>query len=290
MQQVGSHSDPAPSRWSYRFQRLMLTPLYRTALRVGVPFVLALGIGSAYLGQEHRREAINAALVDLRYQIQNRPEFMVNMMAIDGASPEVAEDIRDVVALDFPQSSFDIGLEAIRAQIAELSAVKEVRARIRTGGVLQIDVIERTPVVFWRTRAGLEWLDSTGFVVRPIDTRKDRADLPVIAGDGADKAVAEALALVRAAGPLSPRMRGLVRMGARRWDVVLDRDQRIMLPVANPVQALERVIALSQAQDMLNRDLAVVDMRLAARPTIRMTQAATEQWWKIKDMTLGTNK
>ncbi|MEQ8256181.1 MAG: cell division protein FtsQ, partial [Roseovarius confluentis] len=31
-------ADPAPSRWSYRYQRLMLTPLFRKLLRVGVPF------------------------------------------------------------------------------------------------------------------------------------------------------------------------------------------------------------------------------------------------------------
>jgi hypothetical protein len=42
--------------------------------------------------------------------------------------------------------------------------------------------------------------------------------------------VPEALALVAAARPAVPRLRGLVRMGERRWDLVLDRDQRILLP------------------------------------------------------------
>ena len=288
MQQVGSRNDPAPSRWSYRFQRLMLTPLYRTCLRVGLPFVIALGIGTAYFADAGRRDAINEAIVDLRYQIQNRPEFRVNMMAIDGASTEVAEDIREAVAVNFPLSSFDLELESLRATLAELPAVKEVKARVRTGGVLQIDVIERLPVVIWRNRDGLEMLDGSGVVVGPITARAEREDLPLIAGDGAEQAVHEALALMRAAEPLRSRLRGFVRMGARRWDVVLDRDQRILLPVDKPVQALERVIALSQAQDMLSRDLAVVDMRLATRPTIRMTKDATDQWWKIKDMTLGT--
>ena len=39
-----------------------------------------------------------------------------------------------------------------------------------------------------------------------------------------------------------------------------------MLPENHPVQALERVIALSDAQDLMARDVAVVDMRLEARP------------------------
>ena len=97
----------------------------------------------------------------------------------------------------------------------------------------------------------------------------------------------EALDLVRAAGPLGARMRGLVRVGERRWDVVLDREQRILLPEEAPVQALERVIALGQVHDMLERDLAVVDMRLAARPTIRMNEAAVAQWRELQATSAG---
>ncbi|MFZ1725533.1 MAG: cell division protein FtsQ/DivIB, partial [Albidovulum sp.] len=94
--------------------------------------------------------------------------------------------------------------------------------------------------------------------------------LPVIAGEGADENVTEALAIFRAARPIQHRIRGLVRMGERRWDVVLDRDQRIMLPESDPVSALERIIALDQAEDMLGRDIAAVDMRNEQRPTIRL--------------------
>ena len=45
MQQV-TRPDPAPSRWSYRFQRLMLTPLFRLALRAGIPFCLTFAVGT----------------------------------------------------------------------------------------------------------------------------------------------------------------------------------------------------------------------------------------------------
>ena len=36
----GVRRDPAPSVWSYRYQRLMLTPFYRRLLRVGGPIAL----------------------------------------------------------------------------------------------------------------------------------------------------------------------------------------------------------------------------------------------------------
>ena len=76
-------------------------------------------------------------------------------------------------------------------------------------------------------------------------------------------------------------------MGERRWDVVLDRDQRIMLPETGSVEALEQVIALDQAQDLLARDISVVDMRNAHRPTLRMGGAAVQELRKIKAIELG---
>ena len=136
----------------------------------------------------------------------------------------------------------------------------------------------RLPMLFRfnqiRALAGLTLLDETGHRVAGLLSRADRADLPLIAGEGADVATPEALQLIAAAGPLTPRLRGLVRIGERRWDLVLDRDQRVLLPEKNPVQALERLLALDHAQDLMNRDILAVDLRSDHRPTLRLTPNA----------------
>lgn len=279
-----SRCDPAPSRLSYRMQRWLLTPGVRLFLRAGIPFALIFGGITGYMSDEERRDAFNLALVDMRNSIEQRPEFMVNLMAVDGAGTSVASDIREIVPIDFPVSSFDLNLEDIRQTIVGLDPVKEASVRIRPGGILQIDVIERVPALVWRTREGVELLDETGAHVAFVSARADHPDLPLIAGEGADKHVTEAAQLFAAAKPLGTRLRGLVRVGERRWDVVLDRDQRILLPVTDPVQALERVIELSEVDDMLERDVTVIDMRLAQRPTLRMSQEAVQDWWQIRQL------
>ncbi|MDO6586100.1 cell division protein FtsQ/DivIB [Salipiger sp. 1_MG-2023] len=279
--------DPAPSRLTYRIERLMLTPLFRLGLHVGLPALIAIGAAGWYFSYESHRTQIVETYGSLRNEIQNRPEFRVNLMAIDGASITVAEDIREVLTLDFPISSFDLDLDTMREQITGLDAVQSASLRIRSGGVLQVDVVERVPVVLWRSGAGLELLDKTGVHVGPVESRADYPGLPVIAGVGADAHVSEAVALVRAASPLAARLRGLERMGGRRWDVVLDRGQRILLPEDNAVQALERAIAMDQAVDMLGRDIAAVDLRLPRRPTLRLTRTGQEEYWRIKAMETG---
>lgn len=279
--------DPAPSRLAYRMERLMLTPLFRVALRLGVPLVAVVAAGAVYFSDAARREAIVGAVANLRHAIESRPEFRVDLMAIDGASAGVAADIREILQVDFPTTSFDLDLDAMRAQVLELSPVEAVALRIRPGGILQVDVTERVPAVVWRHRDGLDLLDAGGALVHPVDSRAARADLPLVAGEGADAAVAEALVLVAAARPLHERFRGLVRVGERRWDVVLDRGQRILLPPTGARRALERAIAMDQAEDLFARDVAAVDMRLPARPTIRLNAGAVEELRRIRALQWG---
>ena len=266
--------DPAPSRWAYRMQRLWLTPLFRILFRVGLPLcVIAMAVG-IYLGDDGRRLALTQAVTDLRDRFQDRPEFLVTLVSIDGASPELAKAVRSRLAVKLPVSSFDLDLIALRARAEGLDAVETAELRVRSQGLLQVDIVERDPVVIWRTAEGLTMLDATGHRVAGLAERADRPDLPLIAGLGADRATAEALELLAAAEPIRPRMRGLVRMGERRWDIVLDRDQRLMLPADDPVAALERLIALDRAEDLLARDILAVDLRVPQRPVLRLAPDA----------------
>jgi cell division protein FtsQ len=206
---------------------------------------------------------------------------MVHLMALEGASAGVQEDIHEIFPYDLPASSFDLDLQAIRDMIEGLPAVARANVRIRQGGTLAIEVTERVPVALWRTRAGIDVLDMTGAVIASISDRAERPDLPVLSGAGADRAVAQALDILAAARALNDPVRGLVRMGERRWDLVLGDGKRVLLPEAEPVRALERVIVLDKSNEMLERDLLTIDMRLGARPTVRLSAAATEEWWRI---------
>jgi cell division protein FtsQ len=277
--------DPRASRAKYRMERLMLTPLFRFALRA-LPVVVVAGIGALWLANPDNRETVGAVVADLRDAVASRPEFQVKVMAIDGANPTVDATIRQVLPIDFPISSLDLPLEDMQEQVIAIDAVETAELRI-VKGVLQIDVTERVPALLWRGAQGLVVLDKSGAMVGPVAARAQHVELPVIAGEGAEAVVGEALALFEVAGPLRSRLRGFERMGERRWDVVLDRDQRIMLPETGAVRAFERTIAMDQAVDMLSRDLLTVDLRLPHRPTVRMTEQATQEMWRIKAIEAG---
>ncbi|MBJ3762252.1 cell division protein FtsQ/DivIB [Maribius pontilimi] len=279
--------DPAPSRLAYRMQRLALTPGMRRAFVFGLPAASLSLIVALALSDQGRRDAMGLWWQDVKAEIQQREEFMVKLMAIDGASDSIAQDIREVVPLDFPMSSFDLDLAGIQAEVAGLDAVKKADIRIKPGGVLHIQIAERVPALVWRNSDGLELIDATGKRVSALEHRAKRADLPLVTGKAADRAAAEALDLLAAAAPLQKRIRGLVRVGERRWTLVLDRDQRILLPEVDPVSALEQVIAVDEAQELLGRDVVLVDMRRPARPTVRLVPDSAKILRQIKLDELG---
>lgn len=281
--------DPSPSRWAYRMERLWLTPVFRKLVRVGMPCTLVVALLGLYFSDAQRQTAISEKVAEIRRSIEERPEFMVKLMAIDGASPGLNSAIREVMPVDLPLSSFDLDLEAMRKQVESLDAVKRVNVRVRSGGLLQINVVERVPSVIWRGPDGLELLDNGGHRVSALERRAARPDLPLIAGEGADTTVGEALALLKRAAPIRDRVIGIVRVSERRWDLILTRKQRIMLPAQQPDLALDRVLALNEAQDLLSRDVTHIDIRNPDRPTLRMSSDALASMREMQGIKVKNN-
>ena len=277
--------DPAPSRLTYRYQRLMLTPGFRASVRIGVPLLLIAAIATSFFSKPENREMLSTRIAEAKQSFQERPQFMVQTIAITGADEALTAQVDTALPIAFPVSSFDLDLEAMRRTVEALDRVKSASVKVGQGGALQVAVTPRVPVALWRDGTTLRLIDADGVESGTVPTRADRLDLPLIAGDGAEQNIAEALALYAGSGPLRDRVRGVVRMGERRWDIVLDRDQRILLPDDGAVQAFERIIALNEAQDMLARDVVVVDMRNAQRPTLRMNEEAAAALRRVSAIT-----
>ncbi len=219
--------------------------------------------------------------------IVQRPQFIITEIDVPDVSRDLAEQIRVAAFVRLPASSLELDVNAVRERIEALDAVERARVRALPSGVLEIRAVERVPVVIWRSAGGLELLDKDGVRVAEVDGRMRRPDLPLIAGDGADAHVPEALTVLAEAQPVAARVRGLVRVGDRRWDLVLDRDQVIKLPEADPVPALARVMALNAQDELLKRDLTVVDMRNPARPMLRLTEHALSERSETKTRIAG---
>ncbi len=276
MQSLRARRDPAPSLLRYRLGRLWLRPSVRRIVMFGPMTALLLGVTFHVATSKTIRAGMAQTVSDLRTAIVGREEFKVSSLAVYGASEDLEAEVVRLAGLTLPMSSLDLDIASLRDRLEMLPSVADAAVRVGSKGVLQITLSQRVPVVIWRMSDGLKLAGADGVVLGEVASRLDRVDLPVIAGMGADAHIPEALELLTMLEPVVSRLRGLQRVGARRWTIVLDREQEIYLPENGAKRALARLMALHASEGLLDKDVAIVDLRDGLRPVLRLGAYAAE--------------
>jgi cell division protein FtsQ len=271
--------QPGPSKLMYRLARSWKKPWLRKITIIGLPTVMFLVIAGRLAMDPVIQQSASDARSFVVTKLSERPVFAVRAYRIDGAGPELVAEIEDVLALEPGASSLTIDVAAIQRDISAIPSVRRAHVHLDPGGTLRIDVSERLAAALWRDDTGQLWrMDREGVALGAVSARAAYPRLPVVVGGGAPEAMEEALTLFKSAPDLHPRIRAMVRVGQRRWDVVLDGSLTIMLPEDAPVEALARAMALHYGDELMDRDLLAIDMRIAARPTLRLHADALETW------------
>ena len=270
----GFRSRQHASRSKYRLQRLLLTPSVRVAALVAA--VSAASAAAAFLFWERSDGKIASGVSAAIEEIMARPEFTVTGVSLHGASAHVEREIGALLPADFPESAFSVDVTEIKRSVESLNVIESASVLIDPNGRIEISVVERSPVLIWRNGTRLSLLGDGGLVIGETWNRNDYPALRLVAGAGADRAMREALELYAALEPVGGAVRGLVRVGERRWDVILDRSQRVLLPEDGSVQAANRLMELDKVDRILSREIAVVDLRVPGRMKVRLTASGAQ--------------
>ncbi len=261
-----------PSKLGYRLERLWLTHWFRALVQVWMPlFALLLAIYGGWQSPTVSGWVV-AQYQALRTTVAARPELMVEQVEIPVGSADLQRQILGIMALELPVSVLDTDLAALRATVEGLAAVKSASVRFEDG-VLEVVIVERVPAMVWRSLNRIYLLDEGGIRVAEVPRRMVRADLPLVVGEGADKAMPSAREIFDIVAPLGRRVLGLVRMGERRWDVVL-KGNVVMLPAMGGPDAMRQVMAMQAANNVLDRDVSLIDMRDENRVILRLNEDA----------------
>ena len=291
--QNGSVSvDPAPSLLSYRFQRLWLTPLFRILIRIGLPISFIFVFVFMFLSKAENLDYVRSVVNDAHVSVQMQSEYQLRSLSLEGASPLLEQDIQTKFGSLFPVSTFELNLDEMRIWIEDIPSVDRAVVMVSTGGFLSVKIIEVPAAFVWRDVDGLKLVSGSGDILRNIAYRADFGHLPLIAGEGAVDVLEEARSIISHANPIADLLRGLVRVGQRRWNLILLDGQTIALPENSPELALSQAIVLGQAQNLFERDISLIDFRDPSRPTLRIRPAALSHMKKsIKEMLLeGQNE
>ena len=268
-------SDQTPSRFFYRWERLRLTPYFRRIIDYGIPLFLIVLIGLFYFSKAENVEILKVSWREFKENTKNRPEFLINFIKIKGVNQPLVNEIRLLTGLDLPISSYDLNLHELQNKIELMNAVKNVNISIAEN-IVYIQVQPREPAIYWLNTNGLELLDPDGVSMGIVESGRPNLDLPLIAGVGASIAIDEALFIYSNSDSFSNEILGLVRIGERRWDIILKNERKIMLPANELTKVYKNLIMENKVKKLLSVNFSLLDLRNPNRMMIRRQKDAKE--------------
>ncbi len=170
-----------------------------------------------------------------------------------------------------------VDLAAVRARLLQYPWVEDARVSRRLPDTLAIHIIERVPAAIWQHQGRLMLIDPHGALLEPV-SREAMPDLPLLIGENANRQEEERRRLMDAAPALKPLVKAAVWIGNRRWDLLFDTGERLMLPEgeAEAAQALKEFGERDRNYGLLGKGVIYYDLRVPGRLIYR-PRAATPQ-------------
>ena len=164
--------------------------------------------------------------------------------------------------LGAPTGSLD--LDILNNRILSVPIVRNAATRRLSNGTLRVRVELHRAVAQWTDGVAFYPLAADGTTVEtPVATRD--ADAIVFRGTLPDD-ISE---ITTAAQPLAQKIDYLEWIENRRWNIITTDGVTVMLPESNPLASLRELISLNEKQNILERDIRILDMRDSARILVK---------------------
>lgn len=250
---------PSGLKLLLRRQKRYLRPAVWGLGGFGLVMVVILLVHSAQPG---------GTVARLRDGIASTANLRVQKIIIEGRSntPEVL--LNAALGVHLGDSMLGFSLQGARQRIETLSWVESAAVERRLPGTLVVNLVERRPFAIWQNQGKFVLIDRDGEVVANEDVTAF-GDLPLVVGTGAPQAATKLLEALAAQPALKSRVTAAVRVGERRWNLRLRNGADVLLPEGAVVPALAKLAELQTSEALLDRPLAVVDMRLPDRLVVR---------------------
>lgn len=250
----------------------------------GSTFTIALFLASLGFGLYRGGHIENFSLHygDPRHAIGRALGFGMDEITISGLISLEAADVLEEAGIGPSNSLIFTDADEVRAKLLALPIVKDVIVRKFFPGKMTIAITERAPFALWQSNGEIFVIALDGVVLDRLRAEPQR-HLPFVVGEGAEKHVADYIAILKTAPELAPQVRAGMFVSGRRWTLKLNSGLEILLPEEHPELAFARFAEMQREHDILSKDLMLVDLRLPDRVAFRLTEtAAAERVEKLK--------
>lgn len=202
--------------------------------------------------------------------------FTVEDVLVTGRTETKRDDLLNAmgVARGAPILAYDF--EAAKTRVEGLPWVLTARVERLLPDTLVVHLVERRPMALWQNQGQFALIDEEGKII----TREELgrfAQLIHVVGEDAPLHVGGLLELLDTQPELKKQVKAAVRVGGRRWDLMLAGGIDVRLPESNVPQALARLVDFERETGVMGREVKVLDLRTPDRVIVRKGVARSPQ-------------
>ncbi|WEZ85151.1 cell division protein FtsQ/DivIB [Rhizobium sp. 32-5/1] len=202
--------------------------------------------------------------------------FAIEDVKVSGNDQTSEIDILQQLGLDGATSLVALDIGEARKLISEMPWVEDVAVRKVYPGTIEVNLTERKAFAIWQHGSDLSLIEKSGSVIAPLRDNKF-SSLPLFVGRDAETAAATFYERFSDWPEIRDRVKAYVRVAGRRWDLMLDNGITIKLPEQDLERAMQVLSTMEEGHQLLERDIAAVDLRLEDRTTVQLTPEAVER-------------
>ena len=212
------------------------------------------------------------AIINGAYQLTGKAGFTVQALYLEGRNRTALGEIEKALSVKKGDPILQLSLEDIRERLTAVESIKFAAVERSLPGTLYVRIVEREPVALWQNQGKLALVDDNGAVMNDLDIGPYK-QLPLIIGEDAPGHVGELMGILATEPQLARRFVAAQRSGDRRWNIRLSSPQGtidIKLPEENPSDAWKKLAELALHDQLLDRNVKVIDLRLEGKMFIKV--------------------
>jgi len=219
--------------------------------------------------------AIFSAIKDAADAGANAMGMRIATVSLSGQRQVSREEIFAAAGVTDHSSLLFLDVADARAKLEAIPWIAEATVRKLYPDRLQITVTEREPFALWQQQGKVKVIAADGTVLsEKVEPRL--ASLSFVVGNGAAARARDFLAVLDKYPSIRDSVRASIYVAERRWNLKLKNGVDVRLPETNLEGALATLARLDREKNLLSRDITAVDLRLADRLTVRLSDAVAQ--------------
>jgi len=230
--------------------------------------ILSIGAGAYWVwAQGYVTETIEQAKWRA-IALTSQTGFIVDDVFVTGRQRTDRDNLLKALKLERGSPILAFDPQTAKQRIEELPWVAEAIIERRLPDRIFLRIEERRPMAIWQHGGKMVLIDLDGEEIKGADIA-GLEHLPLVVGEDAPNHTADLLIMLAETPDLQKRVKAAVRVGNRRWNLVMDTGVDIRLPEDETAAAWLRLVQYQKSHDLLARDLTTIDLRLPDRLIVR---------------------